>query len=95
MPKYIVWCPDDGEERDSGARAIEACNVYAACEEWAERDDCESAEYWLAHGNDKTVFAEDEGGKLHQIIVSGETVPSYSARLIVTPNKNSPAESAD
>jgi hypothetical protein len=81
--KYKVWCPADGELKDRDAREIEEYDVESAAEEWADRDDCESAEYRIVGGTPVEVMVRDLAtGKLTRCEVNGESVPQYIARTI-------------
>jgi hypothetical protein len=86
MGRYRVWCPDQGEEQHDG-QGITACDPPTAASEWAEWSDRTSADYCIVRGEDMTVMVHDlESGETRAWIVSGESVPHYSARLVVTPN---------
>ena len=83
--RYIVWCPDLGQTQENGAK-ISAYDPSSAVEEWAEWTDRNSAEYSIVGSADATVeVLYLDSGKQRSWIVSGESVPHYTARLIVTP----------
>lgn len=77
---FTVWCPDLGECHEDGMK-INAMFPDSAAAEWARRYDWNSAEYSIVGGTDKTVNVMGLCGKIQVYIVSGEAVPSYSARL--------------
>jgi hypothetical protein len=80
MPKFMVWSPDQGST-EADAREIEAFDASSAAEEWADRDDCESAEYQIVRGSNAKVCVRD-GERVRTFDVSGETVALYAAREI-------------
>jgi hypothetical protein len=86
--RYVVWCLDD-EETENDARTIEAYDAETAAETWAERDDYQSAEYRIVGGTDVTVCVKDEEGTVLRFRLSGESVPSYTARE-VEPDPHAP-----
>lgn len=80
MTKYIVWRPDYGQTMEDG-REIEAlCADYAA-QDWAQRDDCESADYLIVGGNPAELMALEVGSTMPPLrfSVSGESVAVYRA----------------
>lgn len=77
-PKWLVWSADSGED---DAREIYATDESDAAEKWAEREDLNSAEYSIVRGNSVTVCVRGTvAGAVTRFDVSGESVPSYSAR---------------
>lgn len=81
MGRYIVWCPDIGQEQEDGAKVTARCPQTAA-QEWADWQDRRSAEYSIVGGTDVTVTVLDiNSGERRDWIVSGESVPIYRARL--------------
>ena len=87
MAKFLVWRPDYGGTRDD-AREVEAYDMGEAAEKWADKYDRDSAEYLIVGGQDAELMVELVGGngKAYKYIVSGDAVPSYRARMVVTPN---------
>jgi hypothetical protein len=82
-PMWLVWQPDDGATEDD-ARKIHARTPAEAAERWAEWDDYNSAEYSIVGGSDATVCVRRaDGGEALLFVVSGESVPSYSAKAVV------------
>lgn len=89
MTKYLVWRPEYGQEPEDG-RLIEADDPHNAVCKWADLDDMESADYLIVGGQNATVKvrAENKPDKVYEMIVSGESVPYYVARLrIPMPDK--------
>lgn len=81
MDMYLVWREEDGPE-DGGVR-IKAFDGEQAAEEWAERDDRDSAEYTIASGEEVTVVARNErDGRKTRYRVTGEAQPVYTAREV-------------
>ena len=83
MSRYVVWRPDYDQTREDG-REIEAlCPQYAA-QEWAQRDDYESADYLIVRGNSAEVLVAELGSSLppFRYSVSGESVPSYRVTML-------------
>lgn len=84
MGHYIVWCPDLGQQQKDGVK-VTAISADEAAREWAGWHDHYSAEYRIVGGTDETVTVLNlDTGERHDWIVSGESVPHYRARLIVT-----------
>lgn len=81
MSFFVVWCPDRGGSYEEG-RTLNACTPADAAQQWALCEDYESASYGIAGGHDVTVTVSD-GDRELTYIVSGESVPSYRARLVV------------
>ena len=79
---FLLWRPDYGETEDD-ARRIHASSASAAAEQWAERNDADSAEYGIVGGSDATVCVRCPDGKTRTYIVSGEAVPQYHARRVM------------
>lgn len=79
-PLFRVWCEEQGDTEDD-ARDVHALTHEDAAEEWAEQSDLDSAEYSIVKGGDVTVHVRRVGEDSHKtFVVSGEAVPSYSAR---------------
>lgn len=82
LPGFLVWHKEEGEEEF--ARKVHALDMCDAAEQWAERDDSESADYLIVSGQDARVAVKDmETGAVGIFIVSGESVPSYSANEVI------------
>ena len=80
QPIWLVWRPENGDEEDD-ARRVMASDAEQAAEDYAERDDSDSAEYGIVGGSPATVCVRAEaGGEVETFVVSGEAVPHYSAR---------------
>ena len=80
MSRYRVW--QDGDDEKWGS-VIDTLDAEMAAEEWAERDDSDSAEYHIVGGRDITVNVRDlETDEVTRYTVSGEAVPQYTAREI-------------
>ena len=78
-PEYEIRDPEDGDEWNK----IHAPDPGTAVERWAERDDAESAEYRIVSGESVKVEVRDPDGNVTCWTVSGESVPQYSASMIV------------
>ena len=81
-PAYLAWCPDLDEDEDE-AIALYAVEAEEAAEEWAERQDADSAEYGIVVGEPATVHVRAPDGTVTVWRVTGESVPSYSAEEVV------------
>lgn len=81
-PEWLVWSLDYGGTEED-AIPLRASRPDKAAEEWAKRSDRTSADYSIVGGSDATVLVRDTGSReVFRYLVSGETVPSYSARLV-------------
>jgi hypothetical protein len=82
MTKYLVWRPEYGQEPEDGT-VVDAYDANAAACKWAERYDAEGADYLIVRGSDATVKvrAVNKPADEWEMIVSGESVPSYRARV--------------
>jgi len=86
MKEFVVWCVEDGETEEGSGRRIGAFDGANAAEEWAARDDCESAEYRVVGGARLTVCVRElPDGDVRHYVVGGEAVPHYFARPAVGP----------
>ena len=83
MTQYLVWCPDYGQSMEE-SKTIEAHSPSGACEKWAEREDADSADYLIVRGYGAELMVSELGSSLppFRYIVSGESVPSYYARMV-------------
>ena len=83
MAKFLVWRPENDQEPEDG-RVVDAWNAPAAACVWAEREDSRSADYAIVGGTDATVRVRDvASGDEYEMVVSGESVPSYTARVCI------------
>lgn len=82
--KWKVWQP--GNETEDTAAVFERSEASWAVEDWAERDDADSADYAIVAGDRPRVCVrqvDDAGkpiGRVRLFEVTGESVPSYSAQ---------------
>lgn len=77
MREFEVWNEDSPDE----VSTIKALDAEHAAEEWAEADDSNSAEYAIVSQRSEPVLSVKDGeGKIRRFKVSGEAVPSYTAR---------------
>ena len=60
------------------AAPIYARDAEAAAEKWADQHDCEG-DYTIIRGSPATVHVRDAEGAVTRWIVSGESVPEYTA----------------
>lgn len=78
--KYDVWCPDLGSGPED-AKIFEAHAEYAAAEAWADREDAQSADYWIVGGTDARVCVRQHGKEdVFEFVVSGRQERAYSAK---------------
>tara|TARA_R110002020_G_scaffold254660_1_gene468440 strand:+ start:2079 stop:2348 length:270 start_codon:yes stop_codon:yes gene_type:complete len=76
--KFKVWSPEEAEECDAGTYEV-LFGPGQAAEEWAARDDAESADYRIVSGDEAVVHVRSGSGMLTRWRVSGETVAAYHA----------------
>ncbi len=79
---FLVWRPENGETIED-AREVEANDAETAAEDWAEWDDCNSADYTIVNGSESTVcvrLRDDVSAPVETFVVSGEAVPQYTAK---------------
>ena len=83
MSHYVVWCPDWEQTREDGRR-IEAHSPSNACEQWAQREDAEGADYLIVRGESVELMVAELGSSLapFRYSVTGESVPSYRATML-------------
>ncbi|MFW4070643.1 hypothetical protein ACKLK6_14845 [Klebsiella pneumoniae] len=80
MNTYLVWCPEEGEERED-AREFEARDASEAAQVWVEHDDSWSADYHIVSGiSEPVVCVALSDGPAERFRVSGECVAQYYAR---------------
>jgi len=86
VTKYLVWRPEYSQEPEDGV-VIDAYDANAAACKWAERDDQRSADYMIVGGTDATVMvrAVNNPAQQFEMIVSGESMPHYRARVRIPP----------
>jgi hypothetical protein len=59
---------------------IRAVDEQDAAEKYAEKSDCDSAEYSIVSGSDAEVWVRKKGdSEVKKFMVSGESVPTYHA----------------
>ena len=87
MTTYVVWRPENGQEPEDGT-VLDAYDANSAACKWAERYDADGADYLIVRGVDATVMvrAVNKPAEQYEMIVSGESVPSYRARVALRPN---------
>ena len=80
MMKFRIYSKSHGQTEDD-AKNICAFDHADAVEEWAEKDDQESAEYSIANGEDLegVMVCEKGDDEWKEFEVSGETQPVYFA----------------
>jgi hypothetical protein len=89
MTKYLVWRPEYEQAPEDGI-VVDASDANAAACKWAEGYDSDGADL-IVRGSDATVCvrAVNKPDKTWEMIVSGESVPSYRARIrIPLPSKD-------
>lgn len=80
MSKFLVWRPENGQDEEDG-KTINAYDAEDAVEFWAKWYDQAGADYLIVSGQPATVKVRDlDSDAVSVWIVSGESVPSYSAR---------------
>lgn len=79
MTKYLVWRP--GKEPEDDGKIIDAYDPNAAACKWAQLSDSENPEYTIAKGDNAVVVvrAVNKPAEQYHMVVSGESVPTYSA----------------
>ncbi len=82
-PAWTLWSPDQGEDSPEDGRTAYGYTPEAAVEKWAEELD-HGGDYAIVSGDIPEVLVRalnDEGpGTVY--VVSGEAVPSYTARKV-------------
>lgn len=80
MEKYLVWCPNQGSGLVDGVE-IKALDPNDAACIWAQREDSESADYWIVGGSGATIVVRDLAcDKEITLLVTGEATIHYTAR---------------
>lgn len=84
MTRYLIWRPEYGQEPEDGT-VVDACDANAAACKWAERYDAD-ASHLIVRGRDETVSvrAVNNPSDAREMIVSGESVPHYRARIALS-----------
>ena len=80
-PVWLVFTEDRHEDWDE-ADKVYATDAEQAAEKWAERDDCDSAEYSIVAGSDVAVQVrrlDEPDSDPVWWTVTGESVPQYHA----------------
>jgi hypothetical protein len=83
-PQWDVWCPDNCEGREDGL-TVYACDAEEAAEKYAE--ECDSyGDYTIVGGAPVTVVVSPLGDEhTVKVFVEGESVPSYTGRVVEGP----------
>lgn len=78
---YIVWVPENGEQRSDGQR-IKALDHEDAAKVWAHWKDTHGAEYLIVGGQAVNVSVAEAfaGSEVKRFVVTGRAEPVYSAR---------------
>lgn len=90
-PAWRVWSPTFDQDEDDGARRVFAFDAEEAAEAWADRFDRDCADYPIVGGSEAEVHVryDDDPERARTLrlptdtqvfVVTGETVPSYTAR---------------
>jgi hypothetical protein len=84
MQTFRVWRPEDDDgEFEPAKRKIEAVDAEAAAEEWARREDWDSAEYAIVGQRARpVVVVQAPDGTETRWRVRGEEVPTYYAEQV-------------
>jgi len=88
--RYAVHCMDLGHECHENGKVFVAVDYSDAASQWARYEDCNSADYWIVGGCPANVVVTPvdadykQNGKPKRMIITGESVPCYSARLVVS-----------
>ena len=76
FPEFRVWCDDD----EAGGSTYRAMDAQSAAERWAEDDDAYN-DHSIVGGSAAVVNVRDlTTGSVMAYEVTGEVVPSYTAR---------------
>jgi len=87
--RYVVTCKDLGHESIHDGRVFSATDYDDAAIQWARDEDHRSADYWIVGGQHAHVTVTPIDGEFNPVgedkdmIVYGESVPVYTARLVV------------
>lgn len=80
--EFEVWCEDDGIREE--ARIIRAYDAESAATRWGSMYDSEG-DYTIVSGSEATVHVCLRGTDvIEKFLVTGESVPEYSARSLGT-----------
>ena len=82
MTRYVVWRPENGQVPADGT-VFDAYDANTAACKWAERYDADGADYLIVRGVEAIVIvrAVNKHAEHYEMIVSGESVPRYRARV--------------
>lgn len=80
-PVWLCWEPDQGGTEED-AHEVEAYDAEQAAEDYAEWSDINSADYTILRGSGATICVRgrEPGAPVERYVVTGETVPEYTAR---------------
>jgi hypothetical protein len=80
---YIVWCPSLGQTKAHGKHFV-AVDLRHAAEMWAEWRDFHTTDFEIVKGMLAEVMVANDrpDAMAHRFVVSGETLPVYTARLV-------------
>lgn len=76
---YLIWCPELGSTSDDGS-SVTGYDAEDAAGTWAQREDAESADYWIVKGEGTTVIVRSPDGTEQSFRVTGEQAINYYAR---------------
>lgn len=85
MADWLCWCPDRGETRDDSAQWLGYDTPEEVAAEWGEQSDHGSADYDIVAGRDEPevlVAPADGSAAPVKLMVTGESVPHYTARRV-------------
>ena len=90
LPVFAV-ARDEGDSEDEFWLEYHARSAEHAARKWADSYDCDTAEYSIVGGRyEPVVMVRDEDGKISRFRVSGEAVPSYTARAVTAESRERP-----
>ena len=87
--RYSVSCKDLGHDGFQDGRVIKASDYTEAAMKWAHDEDVRSGDYWIVGGEHAHVTVTpidndfNQIGETKQMVVIVESVPVYTARLVV------------
>jgi hypothetical protein len=92
MSQFVVWCPYLGSTQDDGTTIVTFSAEHAA-KTWARNEDADSADYWIVKSFEGTTVKvlEVSTGTIHNILVTGEAEPIYTAMTISSEAPTLPA----
>ena len=78
---FVVWEPSSGQSISDG-QCFTADGPQHAAEQWADWSDYANNEYRIVGGQPSTVMVSEANGKPpRELIVSGESIRRYTAKL--------------